>query len=793
VDQIPIPDQYSQDAARHLRNQLGERGLEEVGGDKWWTWRKNEADLRADWIEMQKDYNARGQEKSNRILLYLHGGAYYFGSADEHRYQIQRHARKLKARAFAPRYRLAPQFPFPCGLHDCLTAYLYLLQEYDPKSILISGDSAGGGMTAALLVLLRDQGIPLPAGAMLLSPWLDLTHSFPSILGDGKLDYIPIHGFIHRPSLSWPPAPIQSYPTPADDLKEGVPSQLPIRPDWIPSHVPDHRVMPVVELDGKEIVIKEQIQLYTPNHLLHHPLVSPITNASLGGLPPLLIQVGGGELISDEQVYFAHKAANPADFPASEENLDRWDPNREAVHKYPPTKVHLQVWNDVCHVPHTLAWTKPAKYMYRSVAQFGAWALARAQHTAIDIDDEEDLTSNSGDDDDKSLHAPGPERGLTETQTYDTDIVPRSPTDDEKTDIKPIGRTTTSNTTKSPRRRLKHQDSILYTCNQTETVGRAGDPLPPFVDNMIRQRIDRNGNVYPLGPSELFFSLKLKPNEIGVIKEAPVHRWLERKEKWHHLFAKLEPKVHAKRAKYELGGLPAGMEGEHPPPTAIIRRWNGESRKKPVTEGKQNTILGLKWWAAWGSKQDAEQVCIPSVTLIISNCHQIKNHAPPQSHAPTPAIATPAIPTPTILTPAAAASPAIDMTATEDPLALGKTETRWPSSPPRSITGRRKSVQVTDEGQADEAAITSRPPSRPTSTEFSSRSEIPRHPFLAPQYSSLQVPTVGATGRASSSVVSIKSGTVGGGHVTEQVDDSRPVTERFHSANGTLTKDEAAI
>jgi acetyl esterase/lipase len=85
-------------------------------------WRRDGTTLKAEWIEMRKDYDARKQlaiTKGDRIMLYVHGGAYFFGSVDEHRYQMQRHARKLKARVLAPKYRLAPQFPFPCGLHDC--------------------------------------------------------------------------------------------------------------------------------------------------------------------------------------------------------------------------------------------------------------------------------------------------------------------------------------------------------------------------------------------------------------------------------------------------------------------------------------------------------------------------------------------------------------------------------------------------------------------------------------------------------------------------------------------------
>jgi acetyl esterase/lipase len=85
-----------------------------------------------------------------------------------------------------------------------LAVYLHLLEEkHDPTTIILAGDSAGGGMVLSMLVTLRDQGIPLPAGAILISPWVDLTHSFPSLGGDGKMDYIPAHGFVHKPSMSW--------------------------------------------------------------------------------------------------------------------------------------------------------------------------------------------------------------------------------------------------------------------------------------------------------------------------------------------------------------------------------------------------------------------------------------------------------------------------------------------------------------------------------------------------------------------------------------------------------------
>ncbi|KAK5187926.1 hypothetical protein LTR16_009173, partial [Cryomyces antarcticus] len=187
VEEVSIPALNITRSAELVQEQLGHRGIDKVGGKLWWQWRRDEAPPKAEWIEMRKDHQERQRtgDKGQRVMLYVHGGAYYFGSVDEHRYQMQRHARKLRARVLAPRYRLAPQFPFPCGLHDCLAAYLWLIEQQDPSTILLAGDSAGGGMVLSMLVILRDRGLPLPAGAVLISPWVDLTHSFPSVAGDG--------------------------------------------------------------------------------------------------------------------------------------------------------------------------------------------------------------------------------------------------------------------------------------------------------------------------------------------------------------------------------------------------------------------------------------------------------------------------------------------------------------------------------------------------------------------------------------------------------------------------------
>ncbi|KAJ4293746.1 hypothetical protein N0V88_005254 [Collariella sp. IMI 366227] len=373
VDPIEIPEKDLLHAAELLVDQLGPDGIRQVGGKEWWRWRKPNSPLKAEWIEMKADYQERKKnaDPGNRVMLYVHGGAYFFGSVDEHRYQIQRHARKLKARALAPRYRLAPQFPFPCGLQDCLATYLHLISQQKPSTVVLAGDSAGGGMVLTMLVILRDRGIPLPAGAVLISPWVDLTHSFPSVAGDCPLDYIPPSGFHHKPSAAWPPPDEEEL----EALKKAAVAQKkdlhgeaqPAKESGIPT-VQDvkeatHKLTFVI--DGKEVVVKEQIQMYTTNELLAHPLVSPVMQPTLGGLPPLLIMVGGGEVLRDEQIYIAHKCANPAEYLPPEALMD--DAAKALVDKYKPTDVQLQVWDDMCHVGPTLSFTRPAKYMYRAI------------------------------------------------------------------------------------------------------------------------------------------------------------------------------------------------------------------------------------------------------------------------------------------------------------------------------------------------------------------------------------------------------------------------------------------
>jgi acetyl esterase/lipase len=639
VEQLVVPDAQLRLSADHIRAHLGPAGIEAVGGNTWWQWRREGGEeLRAEWIEMRKDMEERKKSpnaKGQRIMLYVHGGAYYFGSVDEHRYQMQRHARKLKARVLAPRYRLAPQFPFPCGLMDCLAAYLYLLeQKHDPSTIVLAGDSAGGGMVLTMLVVMRDQGIPLPAGAILLSPWVDLTHSFPSLAGDGKLDYIPPHGFVHKPSVSWPPPnadDLLAYEghgpsnershrdaaatreekkedkaakseekqdrvrgfsltatdkpglgdlsnAPISDESNGAGTELWISQDGKYSIGPKSTLS--LQLDGKLIEIKDQIQMYAPNHMLTHPLVSPALQPSLGGLPPLLIQVGGGELLRDEQIYIAHKAAQPLAYLPPPSNHQTAESIQAQSARYRPTNVQLQVWDDLCHVAPTLSFTRPAKHMYRGVAQFGAWALARAQKTSIDIMDDDSISIVSSDSASTS----------SDSQLGAEDIKLTMPQSAQHVGFESV-------TTK------KEQGAV---------VGRAGDPIPPFENHMIRQRVDRHGRIYPLAPPSELEALNLPSADVGVPKKGPVGKWMKAQQQWNGKFAKQKLKIQKKRMRDMERGY-EGFAGEHPPPTALAGRIVKGMKK----EKKAKKSWGMAMWSLWGSKHDeASKIPFPLLASL---------------------------------------------------------------------------------------------------------------------------------------------------------------------------------
>jgi len=124
------------------------------------------------------DLMPEGLDPGDRRLFYdMHGGALVMGGGEVCKARAQGMAAKVGARVVSVDYRMPPDHPYPASLDDCLTVYRALLNERDPAEIIVGGGSAGGNLAAALILRARDEGLPLPAGLVLLSPELDLTES----------------------------------------------------------------------------------------------------------------------------------------------------------------------------------------------------------------------------------------------------------------------------------------------------------------------------------------------------------------------------------------------------------------------------------------------------------------------------------------------------------------------------------------------------------------------------------------------------------------------------------------
>lgn len=124
-------------------------------------------------------------ETPARIILYLHGGAFFMGSPASYRNRTMRLSYRCDAEVFVPAYRLAPENPFPGALEDALVTWKLVKSLRQDAACFVAGDSAGGGLSLSLLLRLRDLGLEMPNGAILLSPWTDLTVSGASV--DGNL------------------------------------------------------------------------------------------------------------------------------------------------------------------------------------------------------------------------------------------------------------------------------------------------------------------------------------------------------------------------------------------------------------------------------------------------------------------------------------------------------------------------------------------------------------------------------------------------------------------------------
>ncbi|MGL4316542.1 MAG: alpha/beta hydrolase [Pseudomonas sp.] len=135
---------------------------------------------------IEAEWNIPDAATPGRCILYLHGGGYIFGSPRTYRSFTTRLAKLAGSALLSLDYRLAPEHPFPAAVDDALAAYDWLLQSFPASGIVLAGDSAGGGLTLALLLALKARGRTLPAAAILLSPYTDMLASGESLHSNGR-------------------------------------------------------------------------------------------------------------------------------------------------------------------------------------------------------------------------------------------------------------------------------------------------------------------------------------------------------------------------------------------------------------------------------------------------------------------------------------------------------------------------------------------------------------------------------------------------------------------------------
>ncbi|MZR62011.1 alpha/beta hydrolase [Alcanivorax sp. DP30] len=187
--------------------------------------------------------------RSNRVVLYFHGGAYFFGSPRSHRAVTWRMSQYCKAKVLALDYRQPPDWAYPAPIDDAVRAYKALLElGYDPDHIVFAGDSAGGNLSLVTMLRLRELGLPQPSCAVLISPWGDLTCSGDSVATNGDRD-------------------------------------------------------PLIPMGALNFVSGS----YSREHDPASPLISPVF-ADYTGLPPILVQVGSTEVLLSDAERVAEQA-----------------------------------------------------------------------------------------------------------------------------------------------------------------------------------------------------------------------------------------------------------------------------------------------------------------------------------------------------------------------------------------------------------------------------------------------------------------------------------------------------
>ena len=211
--------------------------------------------IKAEWVSV-------GKVTEDKVILYLHGGAYTFGSLNTHRDIAARMSKYSGFRVLVLDYRLAPEYPYPAAIEDATNAFHWLIKiGISPNNIAVVGDSSGGGLAIVTMLSLRDHGDQLPGSAVCFSPWTDLAGK-----GESK--------------------------TEKNDIDPMI------KPDWL-----DYMAA-----------------FYVCDNDLKNPFISPIY-ANLQGLPPILIQVGSDEVLLSDSISLKNQALKAG----VEVKLDIWE------------------------------------------------------------------------------------------------------------------------------------------------------------------------------------------------------------------------------------------------------------------------------------------------------------------------------------------------------------------------------------------------------------------------------------------------------------------------------------
>ncbi|KAK4685854.1 hypothetical protein P7C73_g4288, partial [Tremellales sp. Uapishka_1] len=740
LHRLLIPQANLTQAADYLIQAFGgeEMAYKVAGGTKWWQVRAG-LGVEAEWIAMKKekkladgvDAKSRAKggtgEKADREEGEemvgedggvnedgnFHGGAYYWGSINTHRYTIWRYARKMKGRCFAVNYRKAPQYPFPCALQDCLAAYLYLVRPppgakhrpVDPKNMIIAGDSAGGGLVWALLQILRDtEGLELPAGGVLISPkpsslWPppppELTTEMQTRLrtrvkeavarlhhdksatpltstdgsgsgssGSGSDGVPDVPMVTHTDALEHAQAskagekgfgakkadlhPISkkgeayNQPGPSSEPRGGPPSRADPALLFDQLSEPGGR-MPCLsqfntglslDVAGKEVVLDTQIQLYATNATLAHPWVSPVMGY-LGGLPPLLIIAGQNEVLRDEIIYAAHKAAHPEEHPIKD-SIKKLLPSLNGIEeRYGPTDVHLQVYD----APASLSISKTPNDSGANTPQMMTSATsspAEERDPVLDSPQSFSTPAQSASDVHSTFAAQQQAPVVLETPLPRTGAgspIIRSGTDSPRKKFSfaiPRNRSTVDNFWRSgvassgddagPRFEPQpNQDGKAL----PGTAGYSGiyEGSNPFNNHMIRERVDPDGVCRPLEAESDLGAMTMPADEIGVIKEGPAMRYLDGQAAWDKKFSHAIKSVkrHRERNLKISASKDAGK---------LREIWSERVKKHDEKKRKESDGLGDEDW------EDDESVPNRAEFLIDKSWSwtwALKGEAPPPS------------------------------------------------------------------------------------------------------------------------------------------------------------------